>query len=296
MKPQSIMKLAYFTRRFSRYEHPFAYRLSRKLLKLLYPRDGHITYSTVVTYDQGFIHINTGNMHEYEILFYNIYEPAITALIKRIVRRGDVCLDIGANIGTLTLIMAFSTGPEGKVIAVEPNPVIASRLQDNINLNRLTNCICIQAAVSNKEGTTTLHCAQTDSFHQGWSSLKSSDRTPNQISVDVIRGRSLNEKIASGPLSFIKIDVEGHDLIALKELHEAIFTHRPHIVMEYSKRHWEEHGSTIEEATAFLNDFQYKIYFIKHDLIFPYKTELPDVCDLLCVPSLRDSSNGMQFR
>jgi hypothetical protein len=107
--------------------------------------------------------------------------------------------------------------------------------------------------------------------------------------VDVIRGRSLNEKIASGPLSFIKIDAEGHDLIALKEVHEAIFTHRPHIVMEYSKRHWEEHGSTIEEATAFLNDFQYKIYFIKHDLIFPYKTELPDVCDLLCVPSLKDS-------
>jgi hypothetical protein len=84
MKPQSIMKLAYFTRRFSRYENPFAYRLSRKLIKLLYPREGH----TVVTYDQG------------------------------------------------------------------------------------------------------------------WSSLKPSDRTPNQISVHVIRGRSLNEKLASGLLSF----------------------------------------------------------------------------------------------
>jgi len=287
MRPQSIMKLAYFTRRFSRYEHPFAHRLTRRLLKLIYPSGGPVTHSTVVPYDQGLMNINTGNMHEYEVLFYNIYEPAITSLIKHIVRRGDVCLDIGANIGTLTLVMGFAAGPEGRVIAVEPNPSIAARNQQNLDLNRLTNCQLIQAAVSDKEGTTTLYCAPEDSFHQGWSSLKPSERTPNQVSVDLIRGSQLEEKIGSGPLTFVKIDVEGHDFVVLKELHHAVATHRPHVVLEYSKRHWEEHGCRLNQALQFLDDLRYRVYFIKHDLIFPFKAELPDVCDLLCVPGLK---------
>jgi FkbM family methyltransferase len=180
--------------------------------------------------------------------------------------------------------MAYAAGPEGKVIAVEPNPAIASRLQKNIDLNRVTNCQIIQAAISNKDGTTTLFCAQDDSFHQGWSSLKPSEKTPNKINIDLMRGTALNEKIGKGPLTFVKIDVEGHDFIVLQELHDLISFHRPHLVLEYVKDLWERHGSTIGEALQFFNDLKYNVYFIKNDLIFPRETGLPDVCDLFCVP------------
>jgi FkbM family methyltransferase len=285
------MKLAFFTRRFSRYENPLMYRLVRKFLKIVYPSKGSDSNSIIAPYSQGFININTGNMHEYELLFHNIYEPAITDLIKRIVKQGDVCLDIGANIGTLTLVMAYAAGPEGKVIAVEPNPAIASRLRENIDLNRVTNCKLIQAAISNKEGTTTLFCAQDDSFHQGWSSLKPSERTPNKIDVDLIRGAALNNEIGKGPLTFVKIDVEGHDFIVFQELHDLISIHRPHLVLEYVKDLWEGHGSNIDEAIHFFNDLQYHIYFIKNDLIFPRETRLPDECDLFCVPRLKEKAS-----
>jgi len=287
MRPQTLMKLAFFTRRFSRYENPLIYRLVRKILKIVYPSKRSDSHSIIAPYSRGFININTGNMHEYEILFHNIYEPAITTLIKRIVKQGDVCLDIGANIGTLTLVMAYTTGLEGKVIAVESNPAIASRLQKNIDLNRLTNCQLIQAAISNKNGTTTLFCAQDNAYHQGWSSLKPSERTPNKINVDLIRGTALNEEIGKGPLTFVKIDVEGHDFIVLQELHDLISVHRPHLVLEYVKNLWEEHGSNIDEAIQFFNDLEYHVYFIKNDLIFPRETRLPDECDLFCVPSKR---------
>jgi FkbM family methyltransferase len=291
MRPQTLMKLAFFTRRFSRYENPLMYRLVRKFLKIVYPSKRSGSHLIIAPYNQGFININTGNMHEYEILFHNTYEPAITTLIKRIVKKGDVCLDIGANIGTLTLIMAYAAGLEGKVIAVEPNPAIASRLRENIDLNRATNCQIIQAAISNKDGATTLFCAQDNSFHQGWSSLKPSDRTPNKINVNLIRGTALNVEIDNGPLTFVKIDVEGHDFIVLQELHDLITMHRPHLVLEYVKDLWEEHGSNIDEAIQFFNDLKYYIYFIKNDLIFPRETGLPDVCDLFCVPESKERAS-----
>lgn len=288
MKPQTIIKLAYFTRRFSRYEHPLFYRLSRNLLKLIYPRNGHKVLKTVLPYDQGLININTGNMHEYEIMFFHSLEPAVTNLIKRIVKPGDSCIDVGANIGGITLVMAYAAGGGGRVVAVEPHPVIARRLRDNIDLNRLNNCRVIQAAVSDKEGTATLYCTPEESFHQGWSSLKPSGKTPNRVTVDTVTGKRLKQEIGTGPLTFVKIDVEGHDFIVLKELSWAMSEHMPHVVLEYGKKGWEEHGSNLKDMLELVGDMGYGVYYMKHDLIFPISEDLPDTCDLLCVPRLEN--------
>ncbi len=286
MRPQTIIKLAYFTRRFSRYEHPFMYRFSRMLLNLTYSEGRHNILETVVPYDQGLININTVNSHEYKLLFFHSYEKEISGIIKRIVKPGDVCIDIGANIGGLTLIMAHIVGSHGKVIAVEPHPLIAQRLKANLELNRLNNCCIIQAAISDKEGKATLYTPPDNAFNQGLSSLSPSKLTPNQIIIDTIRGIRLTEDIDNGTCTFVKIDVEGHDLIVLKELKEIITNHRPHIIIEYSRDRWEKNGGTFEQVMEFLSDFNYSVYYIKRDIIFPIISEVPDYCDLMCVPNL----------
>jgi FkbM family methyltransferase len=295
MRPQNIIRLATYLRKLRRYENPIGYRLSRKLLKSVFPKKVTRTFNAVVPYDKGFINVSTGNMHEYEILFHGSYEPAITSIIKCIVKEGDVCIDIGANIGSLSLIMAFAAGRKGLVLAVEPNPHIASRLQANFDLNRLDNCRIIQAAVSDEQGTTTLYVAQDDEFQQGKSSLRPVEGLGKEIKVDTMRGQDLFENIGSGTCTFIKIDAEGHDLIILRELSEIIKIHRPHIVFEYDKKSWMSRGCKADQAFVFLGQFGYTPYFIKSDIIFPFQGLLPDNCDIFCIPRRDHDERNDQY-
>jgi len=281
------MKLASFTRRFDRYQNPLAYRLVRKLLKWVYKKDRPTSpLETVIQYDEGLINVSTRLLAEYKLLFFNRYEKAIADLIQSVVKPGDVCIDVGANIGAITLKLAFAAGPEGKVFAVEPHPHMVERLRANIELNRMNNVSIIPFALSDTPGTASLYAAESDYYHQGRSSLACSHGLTNEIAVEKITGKMLQEQIADRPVGFLKIDVEGHDLIVLKELSDIIERDRPHLVFEYSKKLWLEHNSHIEEAIELLSEFRYRPYYIKHDMIFPFGQIIPDSCDVLAVPKL----------
>lgn len=67
------------------------------------------------------------------------------------IRPGDVILDVGANIGDFTVLSSWLTGPQGSVIAIEPNPFYYEILNRNIALNGLRNVKPLRLAVSNKE-------------------------------------------------------------------------------------------------------------------------------------------------
>jgi FkbM family methyltransferase len=281
------MKLARFTRKFSRYENPFAYRLVRKVVKRVYPiKQPHSSLRTVIDYDEGLINVDTRLLSEYKILFFNNYEVTITRLIKHVVKPGDLCLDIGANVGAVTLVMAFATGGEGKIIAIEPHPTMVDRLRANIELNRLDNVSVIAAALSNTEGKAVLYTAEEHHFHQGLSSLKPSQGITREIPIEKITGKMLQERIGDQLCSFIKIDVEGHDFIVLTGLADIVAKHRPHMIFEYHRNRWLDHDCRIEQAVEFLRDYKYRIYFIKHDLIFPLESEVPDSCDVFCSPKM----------
>ena len=288
MRPQSIIKLARFTRRYSRYENPFAYRFIRRMLKIIYPiKRSHSSLRTVIDYDRGLINVDTSLLAEYRILFFNHCEPAITNLIKYTVKPGDLCLDIGANIGAITLVMSFATGRKGKVIALEPHPRMVERLMANVELNRLENVSIMPVALSDTAGRATLYAAEEDQFNQGRSSLKPSEGINREIFVEKITGEVLQGEIGHHLCKFIKIDAEGHDFIVLKELSDIIDRHRPHLVFEYQRDRWQEHHCDIRQAFEFISSYDYRIYFVKHDLVFPFEKNLPDSCDLFCSPKAK---------
>jgi len=287
MRPQSIMKLARFTRKFSRYENPFAYRFIRKMLKLVYPiKQQHSSLRTVIDYDRGLINVDTSLLGEYKIFFFSHWEAALTNLIKYIVKPGDLCLDIGANVGAITLVMSFATGRKGKVIAIEPHPGMVKRLRANIDLNRLNNVSVMPVAISDTAGRTTLYAAEEDYFHQGRSSLKPSQSIDREISVEKITGAMLQDEIGNQLCTFIKIDVEGHDFIVLNELEYIIDKHRPHLIFEYHRDRWKDHHCDIQQAVELVSRYDYRIYFVKHDIVFPFEKAAPDSCDFFCSPKI----------
>jgi hypothetical protein len=82
------------------------------------------------------------------IFYFGIWEPEVTSLICRRLRKGGTFLDIGANIGYDTLLAASCVGPGGRVIAVEASAPIFEKLKANVQRNAFRNVAIHNVAVS----------------------------------------------------------------------------------------------------------------------------------------------------
>ena len=84
------------------------------------------------------------------------YESRTTEMFRKVVKKGDVVVDIGANMGYFTLLASRLVGREGKIYAFEPEPVNYGLLVKNIGINGYKNIVPVQKAVSDRTGTTRL--------------------------------------------------------------------------------------------------------------------------------------------
>jgi FkbM family methyltransferase len=288
MKPESLVRLSRVTRPVMRYRTPVIHRLLRLMLKALCPpaKKQNAT-RMVVPFDGGLINIDTSSAIEYDILFRGCHEPEIVNLIKRTIRPGAVCLDIGANVGAHTLLMAQATGPAGRVIAVEPHPEICDRLRKNLDLNRLTNVTVVGAALADKDGMIDLYGFTENASNQGTSSLLADDRAKTPIRVKSVRGSTFQSDYKISSCDLLKIDVEGAESFVLSELAELISMHHPVIICEYRKQHWEKFGHSAGPAIDQLRRLNYDLYYIRKNVTRPlFSDRPPDTCELFCVPRL----------
>lgn len=88
------------------------------------------------------------------------YEKDITELVRKELKKGDVFVDLGANIGYYTLLAAKLVGQVGKVYAFEPAPENFNMLMKNITANRYLNITAVQKAISDTTGTSNLFLSE----------------------------------------------------------------------------------------------------------------------------------------
>jgi FkbM family methyltransferase len=169
-------------------------------------------------------------------------EPEVQAFLATHLKRGDVCCDIGANVGFFTLIAARLVGETGRVYAFEPLPSNAGALRRNVELNGLQNVEVVEAAVSDRSGTAQLIL--------GKSSLdaKLSDdgtRVAGSISVRLV---SLDEVEMVREPALIKIDAEGEEFAVLDGMHQKLAS-TPVILCElHQECGREEHVAAVRDA------------------------------------------------
>lgn len=292
LKPETVVKLALFTRRFARDRNPLASWLCRKLVKLVYPKEsawavtGPQTF--LVEYEQGMIRVDATRSLDYSILFRGHHQVELVKLLRRVVRAGSVCLDIGANIGSLTLVLAYAAGPQGRIVAVEPHPGIARQLRHNLALNDIRNVCVVEAALCcEHDGDVPFYVFQDDASDQGVSSLTPSSRAAKRVTVRGMSGRTLLEETGISRCDFIKIDVEGHEMPVLRTLHGLICNCHPRVVFEYQRANWERSGYDVDEAIRMFQELGYETYYVTRGLIQPAGGNVPpETCDFFCVPPL----------
>jgi FkbM family methyltransferase len=140
------------------------------------------------------------------------YEPFETDLVAAHVKKGDVVLDIGANIGYYTLLFARQVGETGRVFAFEPDPVNFSLLKRNVQRNGYRNVELIQKAVAAQTGTLPLYLS--DDNRGDHRVYDSHDGRPS-IEIEAV---SLDDffKDFGGRIDFIKMDIQGAEGGALR--------------------------------------------------------------------------------
>jgi len=158
-----------------------------------------------------------------------IHEEITTDLFKKIIRKGDVVLDIGANIGYFTLLSAHLVGPEGRVFCFEPEPRNFGYLTKNIHLNNYYHVTAFNNAVSDKKERIKLYLCPYDTGHH---TIKQYDGI-RDYNPDFKSGREEFVEIETlrlddtfhdrlGSINVIKMDVEGAEMLALNGMEKLI--------------------------------------------------------------------------
>jgi FkbM family methyltransferase len=161
------------------------------------------------------------------------YEPYVTAEIDRLLKPGDIFVDIGANIGYFTLLAAAVVGEEGHVYAFEPNPDNCELLERSIIENGFANISLFPNAVAEAEQSFNLDVGGTNS--NGRIIDFSPQAVPGQYPPLLVEAVVLDKVLADVErINLIKIDIEGAEPRAWQGMRQLIARHRPTLVLEFS--------------------------------------------------------------
>jgi FkbM family methyltransferase len=192
-----------------------------------------------------------------------IFEPLETNLVKNEVHSDDVVIDVGANVGYYTLLMAKLTGQNGKVFSFEPEPSNFNLLKENVEINSYQNVTLEQKAVANMNGKTKLYLCETNTeMHRLYQS--NSKKFNKSIEVDVTtlddyfkKSKYLNK------INFIKIDAEGSELDVLKGMKTILKENiKLKIMLEFIPRHLLGSGSEPQELIEFLQNQNFQLSYV----------------------------------
>ncbi len=183
------------------------------------------------------------------------YEPHVTREVRTVLSKGDVIVDIGANIGYFTLLAAAIVGDSGKVIAFEPNPQNCELIQLSIRSNDFHNILVHEAAVLDEARAVAL---EVEGSNGGIAhGIQEGDLVVEAVVLDdVLQGESR--------IDVIKMDIEGAEASALRGMTSLIRKHRPVIFTEFFPVQLEDKSGVRPEA--YLDDLQSLGYdlFILH--------------------------------
>ena len=162
-------------------------------------------------------------------MLLGLHEPNTFEVFDIFVQKGMVVADIGANVGYFTRFLGKKVGESGIVHSFEPIPPTFSMLQDTISLNHLSNVTPVNKAVSSNNGTVTMYLSHTHymaSIDASWASTDG-----GSIEVETITLDTYFEKLGKYP-DFIKMDIEGGGVHALKGMQNCIRKNEPVLLLE----------------------------------------------------------------
>ena len=200
---------------------------------------------------------------------YGIYGELDTYAVEKLVQKGDYVIDIGAAIGYFSLIFARSVGNSGKVIAFEPKEGRCKILATNLSLNDYENTIIENSAVMSKDVTPKFF-SRNDTIaglryikdqNQNYDYLETFKfKKPIEVKTTDLDGY-LTEHNMLEKISFIKIDVDGPELIVLQSAKKLLQNPNLKILMEWDQESAKWSDCNPSSIIDILHENGFNIYY-----------------------------------
>jgi len=187
------------------------------------------------------------------LMWAGAYERELIAWMKKTLKPGMTVLDLGANIGYFSAIASQLVGRTGQVHAFEPMPQTLSQLQKNLTAFGWAHLY--PCAVGETPGTATIY---SNELEAGWSSLLSDSDLKPLTEINVIRLDDWARDRGILRVDFIKMDIEGGEIRALRGASEVLRRFRPIIVAELNATCLARDGRAPEDVLNLLRTARYK--------------------------------------
>jgi FkbM family methyltransferase len=188
-------------------------------------------------------------------------------------------IDVGANIGWFTVTISRYLGPRGNIIAIEPNHVNLNRLGLAIKLFNVVCPVRIEScAISNHRG-------------DGFLTIDPSNPANHRISTNPTKAEKVELKLLDDltvgvlDVSLIKIDIQGHEINALRGSQDTLRRYKPAVVIEIDNNFGVKNTGLIFD---FMKTMDYEIFFVEDLEISVSKEQLckrRGYFDSICLPS-----------
>ena len=224
----------------------------------LLSRAGHL-----IDYLGAKLFVPHGHFDEEHLLSGGVPEPHVLNTFKRFVKEGDSVMDVGANIGTHALALAALVGSKGLVFAVEADVDNVATLRTSLTQSSIHNIMLLSVAASDRFGL--IRAVATTMTNSVFSDQA------DQRGVKVACMLPL-DNIIDRAISFIKIDIEGAELLAFFGMTKLINKDRPSILCEFSPIYIKNTlgSDRSAELFGFFSDRNYCCFYIDpHGALHP---------------------------
>jgi FkbM family methyltransferase len=207
-----------------------------------------------------------------ELLRQNIFDIAVSETAWRLLKPGDMAVDVGANIGYMTGLFAARVGVHGRVAAFEPHPRIFARLRHNtgslVRARAAASISLHELALGNCDGSAQLIEPAIFGINEGASTVAPGPVAlhPGSTHRFAVRTARFDSLFPHERIALLKVDVEGFEAEVLAGAAQALAERRIQSLI------YEAHDCERSGLHALLCGYGYSVFGIGHDLLGPNLT------------------------
>jgi FkbM family methyltransferase len=184
-----------------------------------------------------------------------VFEREVVDLASQYIKENSIVLDIGANYGQMSVLFSKLVQGKVEVYSFEAQKLVFEILKKNIAINNCVNIKPFLGAVYDKAG---LDLVFPEPDFKRFGAYGSYGIEPNAMSGSKVKSLTIDSIQFDKPISFVKIDIQGSDLFAMRGALNTIKGHKMPILFEFEQEFQDEFKTSFQDYVDFVDQIGYK--------------------------------------